>query len=535
MERVCKTEDIVEQRGMVDANDMADTKRAMTETLTRLYDHRKEAGALLDLLDGEGKITPLIEKGVQKILERVNGRIMEDDPFFAYFYLQLDHQLRTDIASPTASNFKGGRYCLYINPYQFLPLPMEQMKNAIKHEILHILLQHMSRANILKKSYDSYVVNLAMDAVVNNYLQDMPRDAITVPYLNERFSLELKPFRTLEYYASKLQAAYDQLKADKDGKDTQSQEADQEFSDIEGESDQDQGGDPVEYTFNAERTHDVWDESDPLSDKDIEAFTQEYIEKANHGHAEGYLGSLIQEFYQYKSDLPWHHYLKKLMGTIEVGHKKTMTRRNRRQPSRLDLRGSIRNHKARVVVALDTSGSITGEQFREALMETLQILKAYQHDLIIVECDNQIQRSYYLKTMKDLETRLEGRGGTAFSPVVAFANDKQADLLIYFTDGAGEEHLDPLPKGYKILWVLTHDGDLSLVKPYGLVKPLENKTIASRFEGDVDEEIARENNRGGFSMANQEKFFEWSEEFLDRRHIVSNFRDGVTEKENPRI
>lgn len=45
MERVCKTEDIVEQRGMVDANDMADTKRAMTETLTRLYDHRKEAGA----------------------------------------------------------------------------------------------------------------------------------------------------------------------------------------------------------------------------------------------------------------------------------------------------------------------------------------------------------------------------------------------------------------------------------------------------------------------------------------------------------
>ena len=95
--------------------------------------------------------------------------------------------------------------------------------------------------------------------------------------------------------------------------------------------------------------------------------------------------------------------------------------------------------------------------------------------------------------------------------------------------------MDPLPKGYKILWVLTHDGDLSLAKPYGLVKPLENKTIASRFEGDVDAEIARENNRGGFSMANQEKFFEWSEEFLDRRHIVSNFRDGVTEKENPRI
>lgn len=500
--------------------------------LHRLYDHAGETARLLNLLEAEGTITPAIEQGMQKVLERVNGRIMEEDSFFAYFYLQMDHQLRLDIPGPTASNFKNGRYALYINPFQYLPLPLEQMKNAIKHEILHILLQHMTRARILKKTYDSYIINLAMDVVVNNYLLDMPRDAITVPFLNEKFGLELKPFRTLEHYANQLQKAYD-AEEKSDGED-QEQASDNVETSLTGDSDE-EGGEEIEFAFNAKRTHDIWEESDQVSDELLEQFTQQYIEQANHGSTDGFLGSLIYDFYQHKSDLPWHHYLKKLMGTVESGRKKTLTRRNRRQPSRLDLRGTLRNHKARVLVALDTSGSITDDQFRQALLETLQILKAYQHELTIVECDNQVQRTYALRDLKDLKPRLEGRGGTAFSPVIEFANSRKTDILVYFTDGEGEVALHPIPKGYPILWVITNEGQLSVGKPYGLVKQLEQKDFASRFEGDVDAEIARENNRGGFSMANQEKFFEWSEDFLDRRKIISNFKDGVTEKETPRI
>ena len=46
------------------------------------------------------------------------------------------------------------------------------------------------------------------------------------------------------------------------------------------------------------------------------------------------------------------------MGTVESNKKKTITRRNRRQPNRLDLRGELRNHKAEIAVAIDISGSI---------------------------------------------------------------------------------------------------------------------------------------------------------------------------------
>ena len=33
------------------------------------------------------------------------------------------------------------------------------------------------------------------------------------------------------------------------------------------------------------------------------------------------------------------------MGTVESNKKKTITRRNRRQPNRLDLRGELRNQR----------------------------------------------------------------------------------------------------------------------------------------------------------------------------------------------
>ena len=46
---------------------------------------------------------------------------------------------------------------------------------------------------------------------------------------------------------------------------------------------------------------------------------------------------------------------------------KTTMRRNRRQPERLELSGTLRQHKANVWVALDMSGSITDAEFTNAL------------------------------------------------------------------------------------------------------------------------------------------------------------------------
>ncbi len=64
------------------------------------------------------------------------------------------------------------------------------------------------------------------------------------------------------------------------------------------------------------------------------------------------------------------------------------------------MRGELRSHKAEIAVALDVSGSISDEEFKQAIKEVLSIVKNYNHEVTIIECDNEIRRVYKVKTEK---------------------------------------------------------------------------------------------------------------------------------------
>ena len=188
------------------------------------------------------------------------------------------------------------------------------------------------------------------------------------------------------------------------------------------------------------------------------------------------------------------------MGTVESNQKKTTTRRNRRQPDRLDLRGQLRSHKANILVALDISGSISDEEFNQAIKEVLGIVKNYNHEITIIECDSEIRRVYKVNSLRDLKDRMNIRGGTKFTPVFEYANHNKINLLVYFTDGKGEDQLLSIPKGYKTLWVISGRGDkLSLKESYGAVKKLNNIEIKDNIL-DLSDVI-----RGGYSMNHHER------------------------------
>ena len=178
--------------------------------------------------------------------------------------------------------------------------------------------------------------------------------------------------------------------------------------------------------------------------------------------------------------------------------KKVSTRRNRRQPDRLDLRGELRGHKAEVAVAFDISGSISEEEFKQAVKEVLSIVKSYKQEITLIECDNQIRRTYKVGTMKDIKERSAVGGSTKFSPVFEYANKEQFNLLIYFTDGKGEKKLTVPPRNYKVLWVISGSGEaLSLEETYGVVKKLKPVEIR-----DVSMEMS-DVRSDGYSMNNQ--------------------------------
>ena len=442
-----------------------------------LRDKRQAAGARL-------QIPVAFATDFFRLIDQVNASLLEDnDNFYGYFLFQMQREIRFDISSPTATHFKRAKYVLYFNPVIFLTLTQQQMATTIKHEILHICSLHLLRAAELRSKYSPLAMNMAMDVVVNAYLDYLPPYATTLEWVNLNHSLQLHPFESFEYYAERIQATLDLLEETEES-------AEQDDFD----------NDAASTEFDPATTHEIWQESSETDERTQREFTEKMIDSAQKGSVPYYLESLIAALRNSRPALPWNLYLQRLMGSVASQPKKTITRRNRRQPDRLDIRGELRSHKAKVVVALDISGSISDEEFLQAIQEVFNIVKNYRHEVEIVECDNEIQRAYKVKSTNDVRERMHMRGGTRFSPVFEYANAQRIDLLIYFTDGKGEERLQTAPRGYKTLWVLSGRSEkLSLNEAYGAVKKLNPVEIKEKLLDVYDVE------RGGYSMNNHEK------------------------------
>lgn len=421
-----------------------------------------------------------------KMIDKVSLSLMEEkDNFYGYFLFQVLREIRFDLNSATGINFKGAKYVLYFNPIIFLRLTMKQMETAIKQEIMHIIAMHPARAKELQDNgVTRFAVNVGMDIAVNMYLDNLPPYSITLDYVNNKYNIQLEPYESLEYYVDKIQTQIDLQEVDED----EGEEIDEPTE--------------VESEFDPEKAHDIWDESDELDENTMREFTERAIDQAMRGELPDYLGRMIDKLKNSKGEIPWNIYLKKLMGTIESNRKKTITRRNRRQPHRLDLRGELRNHKANIAVAIDTSGSISDEEFEQAIKEVLGIVKNYNNEITIIECDDRIRNAYKVKNIKDIKERNGVRGATLFTPVIEYANQNKINLLVYFTDGKGEDRLKCVPRGYKVLWVISGRGDeLSLKEPHGAIKKLSKVEIK-----DLELEI-KDVRIDGYSMNNQSPMF----------------------------
>ena len=106
------------------------------------------------------------------------------------------------------------------------------------------------------------------------------------------------------------------------------------------------------------------------------------------------------------------------------------------------------------VVAIDTSGSVSGDLVQRFVTKTYNILRQQENfftkiNLHIIQCDAQIQEDAHITCQRDFENylahmELHGFGGTDFRPVFQYVDQLIRDGaftnlrgMIYFTDGAG--------------------------------------------------------------------------------------------------
>ncbi len=128
---------------------------------------------------------------------------------------------------------------------------------------------------------------------------------------------------------------------------------------------------------------------------------------------------------------------------------------------------SLRSAQVELVVALDTSGSISLAELSEFVSEVNALKGQLRARISLLACDQALVPGspWVYEPWENFSVPpSKGGGGTDFRPVFNWVarQDRQPELLIYFTDAAG--HFPPQAPSYPVLWLVKGKGKV----PWGL-------------------------------------------------------------------
>lgn len=119
---------------------------------------------------------------------------------------------------------------------------------------------------------------------------------------------------------------------------------------------------------------------------------------------------------------------------------------------------SLKSAQVDVVVALDTSGSVSDSEMAEFLAEINALKGQLRARVTLLACDAQLAEDgpWRFEPWEEftLPRRFKGGGGTAFTPVFDWIARQgiAPDVLLYFTDAEGE--FPPREPGYSVIWLV---------------------------------------------------------------------------------
>ncbi len=153
--------------------------------------------------------------------------------------------------------------------------------------------------------------------------------------------------------------------------------------------------------------------------------------------------------------LPWRMLLARYMMSV-ARDDYSFQRQSRREDDA--LLPSLYSGEVNVVVALDTSGSVSDEEMREFVGEIDALKGQVRARVTLHACDERLSEHgpwvFQSWDPVSLPRAVSGGGGTRFTPVFEWVEREnlRPDLLLYFTDAEGE--FPPGAPAYPVIWLV---------------------------------------------------------------------------------
>lgn len=346
-----------------------------------------------------------MEQNVEKLLTKGKINLMTRSVFLSTIALRMKQVITTDVPTAATDGLRN-----YYNPDFVSKLTTEEVTALIAHECWHTALLHMTR----RGDRDPRIWNYAGDYVLNGF---MVKDGMMLPK------------------GALIDSKYDGLTTEQVYVLLDKEMNNPDLEDImygEGPGDKELTKEEIEEVKSIV----------------VAAQTQSKLAGRDKGEVPSEVARNIDELINPK--VPWQVLLQKFMNNRSKDLF-NWNRRNRRYSEYLpSLYSESLSH---LYFAIDTSGSVSDEDLKELLSEIKGIKDSFRpQKMTIIDCDYAIHNIYEIDENSDiLSLKFNGGGGTSFTPVLDYLEDKQPEALIYFTDLYGESSLNPV--NYPILWV----------------------------------------------------------------------------------
>ena len=380
---------------------------------------------------------------MRNLMQKALTQLLVRHVFFATLALKL-----AIIESEKTQTMATDGKAIYYNPTWIATLAMIEILSTIAHEIMHVALGHHLR----REGRDRDLWNQACDYAVNRILIKskvfrLPEGAL----FDERFEGKTE------------EVIYNILKAEQDEKPEDKPEDSPE--DSQGDSDDQAGaGEESPQPLIGE----VWDATDdegkPLDEGGKANAQLEVVSNlAEAQQAENTMGlgetdPIVKQLVDVNQakDVSWYDQLAHLADeTIEI-NKSYNTPDRRLLHTGLILAGSYEEPDFNLVIAWDSSGSLTdllSSQFQSHINSI--VLALDPTSVTVLYCDTRVRGSQTFERGDEIILKPKGGGGTRFDPIFSHIEDEdlQPDFVIYFTDGEGTVTCDE--PDYPVVWATT--------------------------------------------------------------------------------
>ena len=396
-------------------------------------------------------------------ISKAKARLMLEHPYFGTIASSLKLEQNNELLT-----FLSDGEALRYNSEYIDRLDVAEVEFVMANGAMHAVLKHQDRSAGRTK----WLWQTATDYVVNSMLV---RNGMQLPeYANYEHKFD-------GMYAEEVyQMLRDEMMNDEFGMEEQIEQI-MEGDDVHNENitmqqeNVESPDAPEKYDQNSkdkeESSSTPSQKPEELSEEMKEQFEQIFQKLNRQGTLPQDLQFVVPEYFSHKVD--WREFL---YGYIASYAKSTYSfvPPNMKYLYRGIYLPSLSSDLLRIVVAIDTSGSVDETLLTTFLGEINSIMQSYpNYEIDVITADAKIQSHKVFLPGENLDYEVSGGGGTDFRPVFEYI-DQQINyptLLLYFTDGMGT--FPEMEPSYDVMWVMPEEKEV----PFGEVMALNTSEI----------------------------------------------------------